>query len=158
MESCLELQVNDEVFSYQSMGAEDQIIEYSPSNAEAKSRSGSRASFASNAGNKSTRNLFKQPPKHSHNALNSSRNHLKSKEIAKDILNKSGVFSKLKNSKFNRVGTLATPFLSGTLNKSSVTPSKMKSKHKPVFLRNNHFRRNLSQGCSRKKLLGTNQS
>ena len=40
--------------------------------------------------------------------LNTSKNFLKSKEIAKDILNKSGVFAKIKNPKVARVGTLAT--------------------------------------------------
>lgn len=146
IESFFDFQDNDEVLSYQSMGVDDQVIEYTPSNAEAKSRSGSRASFVSNAGNKSTRNIFKLPARPNHNALNSSRNHLKSKEIAQDILNKSGVFTKLKNSKFSRVGTLAPSFFTGALNKSSVTPSKPKPKPKQVTNEYELYRENPSLG------------
>lgn len=127
-QSIFKIGVDASILSYKSMGREEQYIEYSPSAKEGRS-----ASAASNPIDKSSRNLgiaLKQTLKK--NDLNASRNHLTSKNLAKDILNKSGMFATIANPKMYRIGTLAPPTSANFINKSALNTSRSKSKPKEV--------------------------
>ena len=129
-QSVFKIGVEASILSYKSMGKEVQYIEYSPS-----AKDGRSASAVSNPLEKSSRNLgvnLKQTMRK--NDLNVSRNHLTSKNLAKDILNKSGLFATIANPKLARIGTLAPPTSGNFVNKSALNTSRSKSKPKEVSL------------------------
>ena len=141
--SFFKMGVDESVISYKSMAAEDmEPMRKTPSVNEQNSF---RGSVGSNAMNKSSRNipgLMKIPSKKAD--LNSSKNYLTSKDVAKDLLNRSGAFSHIKpggGSRMSRIGTFVTPGMGlrasfmqkSSIGKSISTPqdqSKAKSKLK----------------------------
>lgn len=130
-ESLPELGIEDSLLSYKSMTKMDQAVDNTPSirneNSKSKASNNNSISASNPSVNASRRmaSLAKDPLK--------SKNFLTSKEMAKDILNRSGMFSKINKPRMSRIATtLGTPLQSGLMNKSHQHPTKLPLKDKQV--------------------------
>ena len=130
-----ELGVEDSYLSYKSMMPQHQNqVEKSISN-NGDGVTPSRASVISVSNSKTSLNVSRRMGGNKNRQQYTSKNHLTSKDLAQDILNKSGVFSKIKKpNNVTRKGTFMTPLQSGLMNKSSILAKKSKSKPKPVSI------------------------
>ena len=118
-----QLGVEDSYLSYKSM-VEDAPLENMPSLKNENLQN--KPSMPSVSNSNPSLNVSKR-----YNHQNSKKNFLTSKDMAKDILNRSGVFSGMKGkNKITRMTTQIGPLQSGLMNKSSV-PNITKSKSKP---------------------------